>query len=105
MIGYLHYDSEGPEPELHRIYVAPGRKRGGVGSALMREFHARLPPGGRYVLFVAEANTEAQAFYQRHGLAVERKVEGGSHLAIGINVDVPLPPAPAFVMRYQASTA
>src|SRR5439155_15583000 len=31
VIGYLHYDSEGPEPELHRIYVDPGRKRGGVG--------------------------------------------------------------------------
>ena len=103
VIGYLHYDSEGPEPELHRIYVDPGRKRGGVGSALMRELHARLPPGRQYVLFVAEANTDAQAFYQRHGLVVERKVEGSSHLAIGIKVDVP-PPAPAFVMRYPAST-
>src|SRR2546422_559815 len=103
VIGYLHYDSEGPEPELHRIYVDPGRKRGGVGSALMRELHARLPPGRQYVLFVAEANTDAQAFYQRHGLVVERKVEGSSHLAIGIKVDVP-PPAPAFLMRYPAST-
>ena len=103
VIGYLHYDSEGPEPELHRIYVDPGRKRGGVGSALMRELHARLPPGRQYVLFVAEANTDAQAFYQRHGLVVERKLEGGSHLAIGIEVDVP-PPAPAFLMRYPAST-
>ncbi len=103
VIGYLHYDSEGPEPELHRIYVDPGRKRGGVGSALMRELHARLPPGRQYVLFVAEANTDAQAFYQRHGLVVERKVEGGSHLAIGTKVDVP-PPAPAFLMRYPAST-
>src|ERR1044072_4218424 len=31
VIGFLHYDSEGPEPELHRIYVDPARKRGGVG--------------------------------------------------------------------------
>lgn len=102
VIGYLHYDSEGPEPELHRIYVDLGRKRGGVGSALMRELHARVPPGRQYVLFVAEANTDAQAFYQRHGLVVERRIEGGSHLAIGTKVDVP-PPAPAFVMRYPAS--
>lgn len=101
VLGFLHYDSEGPEPELHRIYVDPGRKRGGVGSALMRELHARLPPDGRYVLFVAEANTDAQAFYRRHGLVVERKVEGGSHLAIGVEVDGP-PPAPALVMRYPA---
>jgi ribosomal protein S18 acetylase RimI-like enzyme len=106
VIGYLHYDSEGPEPELHRIYVDPGRKRGGVGSALMRELHARLPHGGQYVLLVAEANTEAQAFYQRHGLIIERKVEGTSHHmdAIGIKVDVPPPPAPAILMRYPAST-
>jgi ribosomal protein S18 acetylase RimI-like enzyme len=103
VIGFLHYDSEGPEPELHRIYVDPGRKRGGVGSALMRELHRRLPHGKAYVLFVAEANTDAQGFYQRHGLVVERRVEGGSHLAIGVNVDGP-PPAPALVMRYPAST-
>ena len=105
VIGYLHYDSEGPEPELHRIYVDPGRKRGGVGSALMRELHARLPPGSQYVLFVAEANTDAQAFYQRHGLVVERNVAGGSHLAVGIEIDGPPPPAPAVVMRYTASTS
>jgi ribosomal protein S18 acetylase RimI-like enzyme len=107
VIGYLHYDSEGPEPELHRIYVDPGRKRGGVGSALMRELHARLPPDREYVLLVAEANTDAQAFYQRRGLVVERKVEGTSHHmnAIGIKVDVPPPPAPAFLMRYPANTS
>jgi hypothetical protein len=69
----------------------------------MRELHARLPPGGQYVLYVAEANTDAQAFYQRQGLVVERKVQGGGHLAIGTNVDLP-PPAPALVMRYPAST-
>src|SRR5262245_6919320 len=61
-------------------------------------------PGRQYVLFVAEANRDAQAFYQRHGLVVERKVEGGSHLAIGIKVVGPPPPAPAVVMRYAAST-
>src|SRR5262249_21198343 len=35
--GYLHYDCEGPEPELHRIYIDPDRKRGGIGSALLHE--------------------------------------------------------------------
>jgi hypothetical protein len=33
VIGYLHYDAEGAEPELHRIYVNPDEKRGGVGGA------------------------------------------------------------------------
>ena len=55
VVGYLHYDSEGAEPELHRIYVDPDQKRGGVGSASMRELH-RLPPDGRYVLVAAELN-------------------------------------------------
>ena len=62
LVGYLHYDSEGAEPELHRIYVDPGQKRGGVGSALMRELHARLPPDGEYILLVVEANNDARAF-------------------------------------------
>lgn len=75
-----------------------------MGSALMRELHARLPPGRQYVVFVAEANTDAQAFYRRHGLVVERKVEGGSHLAIGIEVDLP-PPAPAVVMNQRCEQA
>ena len=62
VIGYLHYDSEGAEPELHRVYVDPGQKRGGIGSALMRELHARLPRDGEYILLVVEANKDAQAF-------------------------------------------
>ena len=42
VLGYLHYDCEGAEPELHRIYVDLERKGAGVGSALlMRELHSR----------------------------------------------------------------
>ena len=102
VIGYLHYDSEGAEPELHRIYVDPGRKRGGVGSALMRELHARLPPGGQYVLLVAEANKDAQAFYGRHGLVIESRVDGPGYYgkAMAIEIDVPPPAAAAVVMRF-----
>ena len=79
LLGYLHYDSEGAEPELHRVYVDPGRKRGGIGSALIRELHARLPPGATYILLVAAANEDARAFYERHGLVVERHVDGNRH--------------------------
>ena len=102
VIGYLHYDSEGVEPELHRIYVDPGQKRGGVGSALMRELHARLPPGGQYILCVVEANKDAQAFYGRHGLVVESLIDGPSYYgkAMAIETDVPLPAAAAFLMRF-----
>lgn len=105
VIGYLHYDSEGSEPELHRIYVDPAAKRGGVGSALLRELHARLPLGGQYILLVAEANEDARLFYERHGLVVESRVDGNRHYstAMAIDLSVPPPPAPAFLMRYSGS--
>jgi ribosomal protein S18 acetylase RimI-like enzyme len=105
VIGYLHYDSEGAEPELHRIYVDPGLKRGGVGTALIRELHARLPSGGQYILLVAEANEDAQAFYERHGLVIESRVDGPSHYSntMAIETDVPLPAAAALLMRFAPS--
>ena len=106
MVGYLHYDSEGSEPELHRIYVDPGTKRGGVGSALMRELHARLPPDGEYILLVVEANKDAQAFYKRHGLVIESLIDGPSYYREAIHQDRgPQPTAAALIMRFVPSTA
>ena len=35
VIGHLHCYSEGAEPDFHRSYVDPNKKRGGVGRALM----------------------------------------------------------------------
>jgi ribosomal protein S18 acetylase RimI-like enzyme len=102
VLGYLHYDCEGAEPELHRIYVDLERKRAGIGSALMRELHARLRPGTSYVLLVAEANTDAQAFYERHGLIVERRVDGPGHYRAAMSLDLDSPPqvADALLMRF-----
>jgi ribosomal protein S18 acetylase RimI-like enzyme len=105
VIGYLHYDCEGAEPELHRIYVDPEQKRGGIGSMLMRELHTGLESGSSYVLMVAEANRAAQAFYARHGLIVERRVDGKRHYrdAMSIEVDAGQPEAPALLLRYTKS--
>ena len=106
VIGYLHYDSEGAEPELHRVYVAPDKKRGGVGRALMYELHARLEPGAQYILLVAEANRDAQAFYERQGLVIESRVDGPRYYstAMAIEAETAPPPAPALLMRYIASS-
>lgn len=106
VIGYLHYDSEGAEPELHRIYVDPEKKRGGVGRALIRELHARLQPGAQYILLVAEANADAQAFYERQGLVIEKRVDGPQYYsaAMAIETDAPPPSASALLMRYRASS-
>ena len=102
VLGFLHYDCDGAEPELHRIYVDLQRKRVGIGSALMWELHSRLRPGSSYVLLVAEANTDARAFYERHGLIVERRVEGPSYYAAAISLDLDSPPqvADALLMRF-----
>ena len=102
VLGYLHYDCDGAEPELHRIYVDLERKRAGIGSALMRELHARLRPGSSYVLLVVEANTRARAFYERHGLIVERRLDGPSHYRATIRLDLDSPPqvADALLMRF-----
>lgn len=102
VVGYLHYDCVGPEPELHRIYVDPEQKRGGIGSVLMREFHAWLDPGSSYILLVAEANGDARAFYERHGLVVEGRVDGNQHYgdAMSIDVDQPPPEAAGLVLRF-----
>jgi len=89
VVGYLHYDSEGAEPELHRIYTDPARKRSGIGSALLRELHARLEPGTSYVLLVAEENTDALAFYERHGFVFEARVIGTEHHAKAMGIDIP----------------
>jgi ribosomal protein S18 acetylase RimI-like enzyme len=102
VLGYVHYDSEGSEPELHRIYVDASRKRGGVGSALMEELHARFAPGATYVLLVAEANRDARAFYERHGLVVDRHVDGSSWYSSAMAIDVAAPPPPVsgLLMRF-----
>jgi GNAT superfamily N-acetyltransferase len=107
VIGYLHHDCEGPEPELHRIYVDPKLKRGGVGSALMRELHARLLPVGHYVLLVGELNKDAQAFHERHGLVSEGRVDGPSHYSntMAIKTDEPPRQAAGILMRYTASSS
>ena len=102
--GYLHYDCEGTEPELHRIYVDPDRKRGGIGSALLRELNARLKPGSSYVLLVAEENIAARAFYERRGFVFVDRVIGNEYYADAMGIDVD--PAPegyedsAFLLRF-----
>src|SRR5438105_14059205 len=62
LVGFLHYDREATEPELHRIYVEPTLKRQGIGSALLRELHRRLPPRSSYLLQVRAANRAAGSF-------------------------------------------
>jgi len=102
VVGFLHYDSEGAEPELHRIYVDPALKRHGIGTILLRELHRRLPPRTSYVLMVVEANRPAVAFYERHGFVEAARVDGVAymHEQMGVEFDPGAAHVPALVLRF-----
>jgi diamine N-acetyltransferase len=102
IVGFLHYDELGAEPELHRIYLDPSCLRRGVGSALMDELHGRLAPAAEYVLMVVAANEPAVSFYRRHGLTVDRRVDGVRHMREQMGVAFPpgAPEVPALIMRF-----
>lgn len=74
--GFLHFDSFGPEPELHRLYVDARARSGGLGGLLMNALHDRLPEPVRYMLLVLEGNDRAITFYQKHGLHIAEYVDG-----------------------------
>ena len=95
LVGYLHYDSVGSEPELHRIYVGLDHKRAGIGSALLREHHVRLPVGHSYILMVFAANQAAIDFYRRHGLEEQTRLDAVEYYREHAGVDFP-PNTPRF---------
>lgn len=105
VVGFLHYDRQGPEPELHRIYIDPALKRRGIGSRLLLELHARLAPGASYILMVIAANLTAVSFYERHGFVQEARVDGPTYMSEHMGVRFPSGtlPAPALVMRFTKS--
>lgn len=76
VVGFLHFDSFGPEPELHRLYLELRHRGAGIGTLLMNGLHARLPAEFAYMLLVVAGNNRAVLFYERHGLHVSRLVDG-----------------------------
>ena len=89
VIGYLHFDSFGPEPELHRIYLDDGERGGGVGTLLMDALHARIGNDSDYMLLVVEGNEGAVRFYERLGLQVEALVDGLTYYAERMGIQFP----------------
>jgi ribosomal protein S18 acetylase RimI-like enzyme len=102
-VGFLHYDSEGPEPELHRIYVDPALKRRGIGTALIQELHARLAPGASYTLMVVADNRPAVSFYEQHGLVETRRLDGVAYMHEHMGVVFPpgTSEVAALMLRFQ----
>jgi ribosomal protein S18 acetylase RimI-like enzyme len=89
VVGFLHYDCFGPEPELHRIYLDSAFRGGGVGTQLIEELHSRLPSRMEYMLLVVEGNDRAVRFYERHGLHVAELVDGLAYYSDRMGVQFP----------------
>lgn len=102
ILGFLHYDCEGAEPELHRIYVDPAHLRLGIGSALLKDLHRRLPHGASYVLMVVAANRPAVSFYEHHGFVEAARVDGVKymHEQMGVEFAPGTQPVPALILRF-----
>ncbi|MGW4930317.1 N-acetyltransferase family protein [Agromyces sp. NPDC004153] len=105
VVGFLHFDVFGPEPELHRLYVDRHHRGAGVGARLMGELHARVPADLAYMLLVVAGNDGAVRFYERHGLEVERVVDGLAYYTARMGVAFPAgaPPVDMVLMRRRAS--
>ena len=103
VVGYLHFDCFGDEPELHRIYIDQRFRSQGVGAALVDWLHSELRPE-TYILLVVRGNDGAVRFYERHGLVTEDVLDGVEHYE---RAGVRFPPDPKpfqlVVMRYRAS--
>jgi L-amino acid N-acyltransferase YncA len=75
----------GPPPEagaawarqLYVLYVAAAEHGSGAGRALLR---AVVEPTESAVLWVADPNPRAQAFYRKHGFAADGTVQDGHHI-------------------------
>lgn len=101
VVGFLHYDDLGSEPELHRIYLQPDAIGSGVGTVLMDALHANLPAGAGYILMVIADNEGAIAFYRRHGLVVREKIDAMPYYRAHMGVAIPsdAPPISAVIME------
>ncbi len=99
--GFLHFDAFGPEPELHRLYLDRRRRGVGIGSLLMDGLHERVPTDLAYMLLVVAGNDGAVRFYQRHGLHVERAVDGLEYYSerMGVVFPAEAPPVRMILMR------
>jgi ribosomal-protein-alanine N-acetyltransferase len=95
--GFVMARVVGDEAEVLTIAVAPGARRGGVGSALLYEGARQACKLGARTIFleVGESNAAAMALYARAGFRAvgrRRSYYGPSQDALVLRADLPLLP-------------
>lgn len=74
VVGYAALDGD----HLDHLYLLPGARRRGFGTALLDE--VREAAGAHVELWVFQANVDAQAFYRRHGFEVVEDTDGSANM-------------------------
>ncbi|WP_335974201.1 MULTISPECIES: GNAT family N-acetyltransferase [Streptomycetaceae] len=74
VLGYAAVEGEW----LEHLYLLPGARRRGIGSLLLARAKAHRPHG--LDLHVFQRNTDAQAFYARHGFTVVDRNDGSRNM-------------------------
>jgi chorismate mutase len=73
VVGYCHVVGDW----LDALYVAPGRTRQGIGTALLDLVKSLRPDG--FALWVFVSNEPARRFYRRHGLVDLERTDGSGN--------------------------
>ncbi|WP_329124886.1 GNAT family N-acetyltransferase [Streptomyces sp. NBC_01465] len=74
VLGYAALDGD----MLDHLYLRPDVRRQGIGTLLLDEVRAHSPRGVR--LHVFQQNTDARAFYERHGFMVLDTNDGSRNM-------------------------
>jgi ribosomal protein S18 acetylase RimI-like enzyme len=75
VLGYAVLEGDGL---LDQLYLLPGARRRGIGTLLLEEVRRHSPDG--LSLHVFRANTDARAFYERHGFTVTDTNDGSANM-------------------------
>ncbi|SEO69862.1 GNAT family N-acetyltransferase [Actinacidiphila rubida] len=74
VVGYAAVEGD----ELDALYLLAEHRRHGIGSLLLAAAKAHRPDG--LGLFVFQKNTDARAFYVRHGFTVTAETDGSGNM-------------------------
>jgi GNAT superfamily N-acetyltransferase len=72
VLGFIARDGD----DIHALYIDPEARGQGIGSALLA---SAMRHEDQLTLWTFQANTRAQAFYERHGFAPVERTDGSGN--------------------------